>query len=171
MKTKIIFTLLIFAISSINIYAQTSKPEPLDQSFLNLIEGTWAGESEMMGVKVKEELKCKMDHNRQFLFVDLRVLTEDKMHTYSGTGVYGSDADGNVTTWWFDDWGVGRVSTGKGKIDGMKLSLETQSSAYSMNRTLELTGGRLIMKWTSTFKDKDGKDDTMTGETVYTKIK
>jgi len=38
-----------------------------------------------------------------------------------------------------------------------------------MDRSLELTGGNLIMKWTTTFKDKDGQMQTLNGETLYTK--
>jgi len=171
MKLKTLFLFLLLAACSANLYAQTSKPKPLDQSFFNLIEGSWAGESEMMGVVVKEELNCHMDHNRQFLFVNLRAATEDKSHTYSGTGVYGSDVDGNVTSWWFDDYGISNVATGSGKIDANKIILDSKNDKRSMNRTLELTGGHLVMKWTSTMKDRDGKDETMTGETIYTKLK
>jgi len=163
--------LILLTLCSINTFAQGSKPSPLDLSFFNLIEGTWAGESEMMGQKVKEELTCRLDHNRQFLFIDLRASNEDKTYTYSGTGVYGSDTDGNVTSWWFDDYGVKNVSTGTGKTEAMKITLDSKNINHTMNRTLELTGGHLEMKWTSAFKDKDGKDETLSGETIYTKMK
>ena len=84
-------------------------------------------------------------------------------------GVYGSDAEGNVKSWWFDEWGLNTVSMGTGKIDAMKMTIEAKSDAYTMDRSLELTGGNLIMKWTTTFKDKDGQMQTLNGETLYTK--
>lgn len=172
MKLKTLFLLVIITLtSSISLHAQSSRPKPLDISFLNLIEGSWTGQSDMMGIKMNEQLVCRMDFNKQYLVINLTAASEDNTHTYSGMGVYGSDADGNVKSWWFDEWGVGNVSTGSGKIDAMKMTIDATSANNTMNRTIELTGGNLVMKWMSTFKDNEGQMQTLSGETVYTKTK
>jgi hypothetical protein len=167
----LIITIIITLTSSITLHAQGSRPQPLDMSFLNLIEGSWTGQSDMMGTKMNEQLVCTMNFNKQYLVINLTAASEDNAHTYSGMGVYGSDADGNVKSWWFDEWGVGNVSMGSGKIDAMKMTLESASTNSTMNRTIELTGGNLVMKWTSTFKDNEGQMQTLSGETTYTKTK
>ncbi len=169
MKLKTLFLLILFFIS-ININAQTaSRPNPLDISFFNLIQGSWVGQSDMMGTIMNEELICKMDFNSQYLIINLTAASEDKAHSYTGMGVYGSDPEGNVKSWWFDEWGVANVSMGAGKIDGMKMKIEAKNDIYTMDRSIELTGGNLVMKWTSTFKDKEGQMQTLSGETTYTK--
>ena len=168
MKLKTLF-LLIITFVALNLHAQGSLPKPLDLTFLNLIQGSWTGQSDMLGVKMNEEIVCRLDYNKQYLIINLTAASEDKTHTYSGMGVYGSDAEGNVKSWWFDEWGLNTVSMGTGKIDAMKMTIEAKSEAYTMDRSLELTGGNLIMKWTTTFKDKDGQMQTLSGETLYTK--
>jgi len=166
-----LFLLLLTFITTINLHAQDNQPKPLDISFLNLIQGTWAGESEMMGTKMNEELVITMNFNNQFLIINLTAGSEDKTHTYTGMGVYGSDAEGNVSSYWFDDWGLSNISTGTGKIDGMKMTLDAKSPTSVSKRSMELTGGNLVMKWTSTWKDKDGQEQTMSNETTYAKRK
>ncbi len=169
MKLKTLFFLTTILLLSIKLQAQDSPPKPLDISFLNLIEGVWTGQSEMLGAKMNEEIVCRLEHNKQFLTINLIAISEDKAHTYTGQGVYGADAAGNVTSWWFDDWGIGSVSSGTGRIDAMTLTLASKSPNGTSNRTMELTGGKLVMKWTSTWKNSDGKEQTMNSETVYTK--
>lgn len=168
MKLKTLFILPLLFIA-MNLYAQSSPPRPLDMSFLNLIEGTWAGQSEIMGTKMNEVVTCRMDLNKQYLIINLRAESEDKAHVYTGMGVYGSDSQGNVKSWWFDDWGIAGISSGEGKIESMKMIIDAKSSLYTMKREMELTGGNLVMRWSSTSKDKDGKDATINGETIYTK--
>jgi len=169
MKLKTLFLLLITFTFALSLHAQDTPPKPLDISFLNLMEGTWVGQSEMMGTKMNEEIICRLDLNKQFLILNLIATSEDKAHSYSGLGVYGSDAQGNVTSWWFDDWGIAGVSNGTGKIDGLTLTLQSKNATGSSSRSIELTGGTLVMKWTANWKDKDGKDQTMSSETTYTK--
>lgn len=169
MKIKTLFLLTFVLLTNIKLHAQSTPPKPVELLFLKNIEGTWTGQSEMMGTKMNEVLTCRRDYNKQYLIIDLRVANEDKTHTYSALGVYGADADGNVTSWWFDDWGAESVSIGKGKIEGNVLTLDSQRPNFTMHRTFELSGTTLTMKWTSTMKDKDGKDDTLSGETIYTK--
>jgi hypothetical protein len=171
MKLKTLFLLIIASVFSINLHAQGSLPKPLDMSFFNLIQGSWSGQSDMMGTKMNEELVCRMDFNKQYLIVNLTASSEDKAHAYTGMGIYGSDAEGNVKSWWFDEWGVNNVSMGTGKIDGMKMTIDAKSDKYTMDRSIELTGGNLVMKWTTTFKDNDGQMQTLSGETLYTKQK
>ncbi|MBS1493479.1 MAG: hypothetical protein JST55_08210 [Bacteroidetes bacterium] len=169
MKLKTLFLLLATFFISINLHAQDNPPKPLDISFLNLIEGTWTGQSDMMGAKMNEEVVFRMDMNKQFLIINLSAVSDDKAHTYTGLGVYGCDAQNNVTSWWFDDWGVASVSTGTGKIDAMTLTLQSKNATGTSSRSMELTGGKLVMKWTANWKDANGKDQTMSSETTYTK--
>lgn len=168
MKIKTLF-LLITIFFSVKLYAQNTPPEPVDHLFLRNIEGTWTGQSEMMGTVMNELLTCRMDYNKQYLIIDLRVSTKEKTHGYSGMGVLGFTSEGNIVSWWFDDWGVENVSTGTGKIEGNKMTLESKRPDFTMSRTIELSGSTVKMKWTSSFKDKNGNDDTMSGETIYTK--
>lgn len=170
MKTKLFF-IFCFLLVSFKIYSQENLPKPLDMSFLNLIEGTWQGESDIMETKMTEILVCRMDFNKQYLILDLTAHTENKTHTYRGMGIIGIDAEGNAKSWWFDDWGVSAVSTGTGKIDALTLTLESQRSDYKINRVITLTGGQLIMKYNGIMKMSDGKDVSVTGETVYNKTK
>lgn len=169
MKFKTLFLFTTILLLSIKLHAQSDPPKPVENLFLKSISGTWSGQSEMMGTKFNELLTCRTDYNGQYLIIDLRAADESKAHTYSGMGVFGLDANDNVTSWWFDDWGPASVSTGTGKIDGMTLTMDSQRPNVTVHRAFELIGKTLTMKWSITSKDKDGKNDTMTGATTYTK--
>ena len=170
MKIVKIFLYIFFVFLFHNIKAQ-NPPKPIDLPFFNLIEGTWTAQSDMMGMKMNEELTCAMSLNKQFLVMNLTAGSEDKTHTYTGMGVFGCDDKGNVTSWWFDHWGVTGTSSGTGKIDGLKMITDDKSVNYTTNRTLELTGGQLVMKFSRTVKTPDGKEVPISGETIYNKTK
>jgi hypothetical protein len=170
MKIKIFFVICLL-FTGVKIFAQGNPPKPLDMPFLNLIEGAWQGESDILGTKMTETLLARMDFNKQYLILDLTAMTEDKTHTYRGMGVIGIDGEGNAKSWWFDDWGVSAVSSGTGKLDALTLTLESQRSDYKINRVITLTGGQLVMKFNGSMKGTDGKEVPITGETVYNKTK
>lgn len=170
MKIKLFF-ILCFLFAGAKLFAQGNPPKPLDMAFLNLIEGEWKGESDILGAKMIETLVARMDFNKQYLILDLTAESEDKAHTYRGMGVVGVDTEGNAKSWWFDDWGVNAVSTGTGKIDALTLTLESQRTDYKISRIITLTGGQCIMKYNGTMKGTDGKEIPIIGETVYNKTK
>jgi hypothetical protein len=175
MKLKTLFlTLSLFAFvfsHSINLHAQNTPPKPLDINFFSRIEGTWTAKSKMMGQDMNEVLSCRMDLNKQFLIMELQSVSEDKTYSYTGLGIFGSDADGNITSWWFDDWGVNGVSTGTGKIDGPTLMLDAKNPNYTMSRTMKVTDTTLDMVYIVNMKAPDGSDTKIEGETKYTKAK
>ena len=53
-----------------------------------------------------------MKHNGQFMIIDISSVDE-KGQSYTGTIIMKSDADGNLTGWSFDNWGMAGTYTGK----------------------------------------------------------
>jgi hypothetical protein len=169
---KLFLTFLILGIAIGKAYSQDNMmpPKPVDNKVYDAMVGNWSGESDMMGMKMTEDLKIYWTLNHQFIIAELKAQAKDNANmTYSGMGVYGVDNSGNAKMWWFDDWGADAMATGTGTFSDMKLSSKSSNPMYTDERTFELKDGNMVSNWTSTMMGKDGKEIKMNGTTVYKK--
>lgn len=170
---KLIFLFLFLFVTFAGVKAQDdmmTPPPPVENKVLDAMVGNWAGTSDMMGMKMNETVNCYWDLNHQFLIMKLESVSEDNpSQKYTGMGIYGVDANGNLKAWWFDDWGSEGTMNGTGTFDGMTMHMTGSNAMYSDDRHFKFNdAGQMIMTWTGTMKLPTG-DMTMNGETVYTK--
>jgi hypothetical protein len=174
MKQQIFFiiTLIFFAVISLKTYSQDdmAPPKPVDNKVMDAMVGDWTGESTMMGMKFTDDMKSYWAMNHQYIIMESAMTSKDNPKTkYSGMGILGLDKDGNPVMWWFDDWGASAMMSGSGTFDGMKCHMISTNAMGKDDRTISFKEGNLVMNWEETMKAKDGKDMTMSGETVYKK--
>jgi hypothetical protein len=171
-KFKILLAFLFVISAATKFYAQDDMmmPKPIENQVFDAMVGDWTGESDMMGMKMTENMKVYWTLNHQFIVMEMNAFSKDndKMD-YSGMGIYGVDKDGNAKMWWFDDWGVDAIATGSGTFEGMMLKAKSSNTMYTEERTFEIKDGSIVSNWTSTMMGKDGKEMKMSGKTVYTK--
>ena len=172
---KLTFLLLFLIITTAGVNAQDDMssmmvpPPPVENAVLDAMVGTWTGTSNMMGMTMNETVTCHWDLNHQFLIMKLESVSEYKSQKYTGMGIYGVDANGNLKSWWFDDWGANGTMVGTGTFDGMTLHMTGENEMYADDRHFKFTDdGQMIMTWKGTMQLPTG-DLTMNGETVYTK--
>jgi hypothetical protein len=140
-----VFILLSFL--SLNSFTQEmGPPKPVDNKVFDAMCGEWTGVSDMMGAKMKEEMKIYWNLNHQFIFMELTSTGIDNPNmTYRGLGIYGVNKDGKAVTWWFDDWGAEGVATGTGTFEENKLNTSSSNPMYKENRVIEIMGEEIIM--------------------------
>lgn len=163
--------LLFFVLFSTGVFAQdmSKPPAPVENAVFDAMIGTWTGESEMMGMKMKETITFNWDLNHQFVIMKLTGTGDDPSMNYSGMGIYSVNTAGVSKTWWFDDWGMDRTMEGTGTFNGMTYRMVSESEAYSDDRTISWNdNGQMIMTWKGDVH-VPGFEMSMNGETVYTK--
>jgi hypothetical protein len=140
-----VFILLSFL--SLKSFAQEmGPPKPVENKVYDAMCGEWTGESEMMGNKMKNEVKTYWDLNHQFIFMELTSTGIDNPSiTYRGLGIYGVDKNNKAVLWWFDDWGAEGVATGTGTFEENKLSTSSSNPMYKENRIFEIKGEEILM--------------------------
>jgi hypothetical protein len=132
--------------------------------------GDWSGESEMMGMKYQEDAKIYWTLNHQYLIMETKDISKDNPNmTYGGMGVVGVSKDGSPKMWWFDDWGADASASGAGTFTDNSMHIKSANPMYTDDRTFELKDGTIVCNWSSTMKDKDGKEMSMKGSTTYKK--
>ena len=87
--------------------------------------------------------------------------------TYKALVVMKINPDGILTGYSFDDWG--KVGIYTGKASGNKVSVQGTKEMGSDSREIEINGNKMTSKVTFTFKDKDGKDVTISQTITYYK--
>jgi hypothetical protein len=172
LKTKLILPALFFLIFfSLKTFAQDemAPPKPVDNKVYDAMCGTWTGESEMMGMNMKQEVNIHWALDHQFIFMDLEATSPDKpgMH-FTGHGVFGVDKDGKSKGWWFDNWGASAMSSGEGTFEGNKLIFNDANEMFSETRTFEVNGNEMTMSAKGTYK-MGGKETPFEEKTVYKK--
>ncbi len=170
--THIFLITTMFFITSLKLYSQDemAPPKPVENKVLDAMVGEWAGESDMMGMKFNEEAKIYWNMNHQYIFMETKDVAKDnpKM-AYGGFLIIGFDKGGNAKTWWFDDWGADMMATDTCTFGDMKLTMNSTNPMYKDDRSFEMKDGNMVCSWTSSMQDKNGKEQKMTGTTVYKK--
>ncbi len=165
------FTCLVLAFVPLRFFAQDdmAPPKPLDNKVYKSMVGQWTGESDMMGMKMKQDFNIYWNIGHQYIFMDVKMVsTTDPNTTYTGLGIFGADKDGKAKGWWFDNWGASMVSTGDGTFDGNKLTLNDGNAMFSETRVFEVNGSEMTMSAKGTMK-MNGKDMPFDEKTVYKK--
>ena len=170
--TKLLFPLLFLLVFfSLKSFAQDdmAPPKPLDNKVYESMVGQWTGESDMMGMKMKQDVNIHWDLGHQYIFMELKAVgTTDPNTTYSGFGIFGVDKDGKSKGWWFDNWGASAMSSGEGTFESNKLIFNDGNSMFSETRTFEVNGNEMTMSAKGTMK-MGGKDMPFDEKTVYKK--
>jgi hypothetical protein len=172
LKTKllpiILYLLVIFPLKT---FAQDdmAPPKPVENKVYDAMCGTWTGESEMMGMKMKQNVNVHWALGHQFIFMELEATSSDKPDmNFTGHGVFGVDKDGKSKGWWFDNWGASAMSTGEGTFEGNKLIFNDANEMFSETRTFEVNGNEMTMHAKGTYK-MGGKEMPFEETTVYKK--
>src|SRR5512146_3040393 len=95
----VFFLLICFSLKS---FAQDdmAPPKPLDNKVYESMVGQWIGESDMMGMKMKQDVNIHWDLNHQYIFMELKAVGTTAPNTaYSGLGIFGVDKDGKSKGW------------------------------------------------------------------------
>lgn len=161
------FLLLFFTISFTQ--DQMAPPKPVENKVYDAMCGKWEGESEMMGMKMKQNLNIYWALDHQYIFMELKSTGIDKPEIqYSGLGIFGVDKDGNAKTWWFDNWGAESMASGSGTFGENKVTMTSSNPMYKDTRTFEIKGSEMIMNAASTM-NMGGQEMTMNESTTYKK--
>jgi len=169
-KLFIILAAFIFAGSKLMAQDDMTPPKPVDNKILEGMVGDWTGESEMMGMKYTEEAKIYWTLNHQYLIMETKYISKDNSSiVYNGMGIVGVSKDNSIKMWWFDDWGADASANGTGTFGNNSFHVLSSNPMYTDDRTFELKDGNIVCNWSSTMKDKDGKDMSMKGSTTYKK--
>lgn len=163
-----VFFLLSFCIISFA-QDQMAPPKPVENKVYDAMCGEWEGESEMMGMKMKQELNIYWALDHQFIYMELKSISTDKPEiSYTGLGIFGVDKDGNAKTWWFDNWGAESMASGSGTFAENKVTMSSSNPMYKDTRTFEIKGTEMIMNATSTMT-MGGQEMTMNESTTFKK--
>lgn len=148
-----------------------TPPKPLDNKVYDGMTGDWTANSDMMGMKMKEEVNIKWALNHQYIIMSLTAVSVDNPNIkYSGMGVFGADAKGNVKGWWFDDWGASAMSTGSGTFGDNKFEITDGNEMFKETRSFEVSADQIIMKAKGTY-NMNGKDVPFDESTIYSRKK
>ena len=153
------FAAAIFCFMVITTGVMAQKPAPINNETVNMLLGTWESEPyEMFGSKRSETISYVLDLDGQFLTA--RVNGKDETgFTYTALIISKVNADGTITGWSFDDWG--KVGTYTGTASGNILNVNGTREGGTDSRVIEVNGNKMTTKVTFNFKDKDGKDVTV----------
>lgn len=165
--TSIKLVAIMFCLTLVTTNIMAQKPAPMNNETINMLLGKWEAEPyEVLGSKRSEILNYTMASSGQFMLIDVDGKDETGF-TYKALIVMKCDADGNLTGWSFDDWG--KVGTYSGKASGNKLSVTGTKDAGTDSREIEINGNKMTTKFTFAFKDKEGKDVSVTQSIIYNK--
>lgn len=171
MTTRLL-AILCFVFTFTSSYAQWTPPPPVDNAFFKSMVGKWTGQSDMGGMKMNEELNCYMQHNGQFLVMEVAAKSLDGQTTFEGHAMYGINEQGNPMVWWFDTWGASAVMTGTGAFAGNNMvSITSTNSTMTDDRTIIIKGDEMTIDWKGTYKDDKGTTHNMSLKTSYTRVK
>jgi len=172
LKTKLLFpALFLLVFFSLKIFAQDemAPPKPVDNKVYEAMCGTWTGESDMMGMKMQQEVNIHWALDHQFIFMELKATSPDKPDVqYSGLGVFGVDKEGKSLGWWFDNWGASAMSSGEGTFEENKLIFNDRNEMFSETRIFEITPEGMTMSAKGTYKMGE-KEMPFEEKTVYKK--
>jgi hypothetical protein len=153
---KILFQILFLIFTfSFKTFAQDAMapPKPVDNKVYEAMCGEWEGESEMMGMKTKQDVKIYWALDHQYIFMEVKSTPVDKPDAkYSGLGIFGVDKDGNSKGWWFDNWGASAMSSGEGTFEENKLIFKDANEMFSETRTFEVNGDEMTMSAKGVYK-------------------
>lgn len=154
-KAVILFALIV----NISFAQESFSPAPVQNSFFDNIVGNFKGEETRNGKQISNTVNIRWGINHQYLLIDLKAVNKnDPKDSYEATGIWAVDEHGNVSTWWFDIYGVNNVSFGKGKIEGNKITVNDKSNSSSSTWTLELKEGVARMTSSGKYKTPDGSE-------------
>jgi hypothetical protein len=160
--TVVLFCLTV--ISSSVISQEYKKPDPVKNSTLDMLVGTWEAEPyEMMG-ETRTETATHYYKNGQYMFIDI---SGGGKSTYNATVILKVNSDGTFTGWSFDDWGF--LHTYTGTASGNKVSVSGKGDAGTEQRDIEINGNKMTQKVTFNMKGPDGKDMVMNMTINYNK--
>ncbi len=168
--TKIVTKAVLLMAVIVNIsFAQDSfNPPPVQNSFFDNLVGSFKGEETRDGKQILNTVNIKWGINHQFILIDLKAVNKNNpKDSYEANGIWATDKDGNVSTWWFDVYGVNNVSFGTGKIEGNKITVSDKSNSYSSTWTLELKEGAARMTSNGKYKTPDGSEIPFSSDASY----
>lgn len=147
-----------------------APPKPLDNKVYDAMTGSWTGESDMMGMKMVQDVNIRWALNHQYIILDLTAAGKDNPQMkYNGMGIFGVDEKGNSKSWWFDDWGAAAMSPGSGTFVGdNKLDMTGGNAMFKEHRTFEITGNEMKM-WAKGSMNVGGKDIPFEETTTFRK--
>ncbi len=161
---------LIAVIANISFAQESFKPEPAQNSFFDELVGSFIGDEIRDGKQVSNTVDIKWGINHQFLMINLKAVNKnDPGDSYEASGIWAVDKDGNVTTWWFDIFGLQNVSIGKGKIEGNKITVDDKSNASSSTWTLEFESNGARMKSNGKYKTPNGSEIPFSSDAFFTR--
>ena len=170
--SKILFPILFLILTfSFKTFSQDamSPPKPVDNKVYEAMVGEWEGESDMMGMKMKQEVKIYWAIDHQYIFMEVKATSTDKPDVqYSGLGIFGVDKEGNSLGWWFDNWGAAAMSSGSGTFEENKLIFTDGNDMFSETRTFEINGSDMTMSAKGTMK-MGSQEMPFEEKTVYKK--
>ncbi len=148
--------LIVLCLTFIATGIMAQKPAPINNETVNMILGTWDAEPyEMFGTNRTETVTYSLELNGQFMMINIDGKDETGF-TYKGLIVVKVGSDGSITGWSYDDWG--KTGTYSGKASGNKISVTGTKDGGSDSREIEINGNKMTNKVTFNFKDKEGKD-------------
>jgi hypothetical protein len=169
-KLLTIFVVLL-CLTGIRIFAQDNMapPKPLDNKVYESMVGDWTGESDMMGIKMIQNVSIHWALNHQYIIMDLKAVGKDNPKIiYGGMGVFGVDEKGNVKAWWFDDWGAGAMSSGSGTFGDNKIEVTDGNDMFKETRTFAVNGNEMTMSAKGTMT-MNGQETPFNESSIYKK--
>jgi hypothetical protein len=154
----LLFVLFLLCIVPVRLFSQDMQPKPLDNKVYDAMVGTWLAQSDMMGMKMNQEVVMHWGLGHQFLMMEMTATgVNDPKISYSGLGMFGADEKGNLKAWWFDNWGASAMSTGTGAFGDNKITVNDGNEMFKETRTFEVKGDQLVMsaKGTMTYNGKE----------------
>ena len=156
LKTKLLFSVLFLLVFfSLKTFAQDemAPPKPVDNKVYEAMVGTWEGESDMMGMKMKQDVKIYWALDHQYIFMEVKSTSVDKPDIkYSGLGIFGVDKEGKSLGWWFDNWGASAMSSGSGTFGENKLIFTDGNEMFNETRIFEITAEGMTMSAKGVYK-------------------
>ena len=171
---RVIVMFCMFLCLSVGVFAQDKAkeegavfpvPKALDNSFINWMVGEWEGWSESPMGKTTDYVAYKLGLDNQFLIITYE--GKGAKSSYKGRGAITLTPEGGVTGFWIDN--MRTMSTGKGKIEGTKLTMEwsTPGAGQGKRITEKINHDKFVVS--ETWNMPDGK--VMENRSEMTRVK
>ena len=145
--------------------AMPEPPAPLNDDFMNWMQGEWKGWSENAMGKSEDWMKCEMGFGGQFVTIHYKS-EGGPMGPYDGGGAMTLDEKGGIIGIWLDSFRD--IANGKGTREGNVMTMHWESKMGKYSRTTEKVSDDKLVA-TDKWEMPDGT--VMEGKTELTRVK